>query len=343
LYDLIQFTDEQQYIDMFLALPQTVYHGDKKYSKEKPAETTAWLLGQHPSTGFLKQKNLLVLRNGAPAARGIAFVNTLGNFGTIGFFDCLEDAQAVKVLADAAKVFCKAHGMDKIYAPMNGSIFASYRLMTKGFEDKPFLSEPYNKPYYHDVLVACGFRVAKTWETQFVDIRKNANKAQLAKSPRGITVRNFEDFDEDLRIVHKLVMNSFANFFLFHELDEETFASMLAKVKMVYNKHTSKIAYNSAGEPVGFGLALPDYQSIPGFLLKYAKRYVFLYLGTVQENGETVYLRAAHAIVAPILQHLHKKRKGLICGMMSEDAKTRYFATEYDRIHEYALLALEVD
>ena len=336
----------------FLALPAVIYKDDKNYSPENADETIAWLSGKHKCAGFLKQKNLLVLRDGSPipAARGIAFVNTVGNFGSIGLFECAEDAEAVKMLTDGAKAFCREHGIKRIYAPMNGSIWSSYRLMTKGFEDRPFLGEPYNRPYYAGLLIQCGFKIAKTWETQFVkkvtakgDVAGRYLREEKAQQSKGIRIRSMKNFDGDIRVVHKLIMNSFAQFFLFHELDEEDFVNIYADMKLICDKRTIKIAYNLENQPIGFGIALPDYKSKLGFLLRYAKRYSFIYLGTLQENGESVYPQCGKAIIVSILKSLFIRRKGYICAMMSEDAKTRGFSKEYENIHKYALYELEVD
>lgn len=350
MYKLIEFTSEKKYIEMFLSLPGIVYKGDKNYIPERKNETVSWLLYTHKCVGFLKQQNMIVLLDDVPVARGIAFINDIGKFGSIGFFEYLDDPQAVMLLADGATTFFKEHGIGKIYAPMNGSIWSSYRLMTKGFEDRPFLGEPYNKPYYGNLLTKCGYKIVKTWETQYVKrVKARGNTASkyldLEKSQRSkeIKIRSMKDFDEDIRIIYKLAMNSFSEFFLFHELDEQDFVDIYADLKLICDKSTIIIAYNSENQPIGFGIALPDYRSKLGFFLRYAKRYVFLYLGTIQENGESVYPQCGKAIIVSILRSLFFRCKGYINAMMSEDSKTRDFEKGSYIPHEYALYELGVD
>lgn len=339
-----------KYIDLFLDLPSIIYNGDKNYIPERKAETVSWLSGKHKCAGFLKQKNLLVLRSGSPAARGIAFINTIGSFGSIGFLEFLEDLQAVSLLVDGARDFFRENGIGVIFAPMNGSIWSSYRLMTKGFEDKPFLGEPYNKAYYSALLMKCGFKTAKKWETQFVKkVSAKGGKTdkylEIEKSQRskGIKIRRMQKFDTDIRIIHKIVMNSFSNFYLFHELDEQSFVDIYADMKLICNKRTVRIAYSPKNRPVGFGIALPDYRNKLAFLSRYAKRYIFLYLGTLQENGVSLYPQCGKAIIISILRSLFWRRKGYICAMMSEDSKTRGFSDGYQKLHEYALFELEAE
>jgi len=355
LLGLIEFAgkqNEQNYIDLFLSLPANLYRGDKNHRAEDTAEVKAWLKGEHPCKSFLVQKNLLVTDGLVPVARGIAFVNGPGGFGSIGFFECEDDAGAVSMLVGAAKAFCREHRVSKIYAPMNGSIWGSYRLMTKGFEDYPFLGEPHNKRYYKAILEGCGFSAAKTWETQFIE--KISAKGQTAdrfqqleklQKQKGIKVRSLENFDADFKTIHKIAMNAFSNFFAFHEIDEGTFCGLYSGLKRLCDRRTVKIAFDQDGVPVGFGIALPDYRSKWGFLFKYAKRYIFLYLGTQQRGGESVYPQAGKAIVTPIMKNLYIRRKGCICALLGEGAKTRNFAPSCDkneRTHEYALMELDM-
>jgi hypothetical protein len=137
-------------------------------------------------------------------------------------------------------------------------------------------------------------------------------------------------------------MNSFAGFFLFHELDEQEFVNIYSDMKLIFDKRTVRIAYNKDNQPIGFGIALPDYKSKLGFLLRYAKRYIFLYLGTLRENGESAYPQCGKAIIVSILKSLLLRRKGYIRAMMSQNAKTRSFYNESQYLHEYTLLGMEV-
>ena len=347
---LIEFANEQKYMDLFLSLSAAIYGQDKNYRPESEKEVVAWLRQEHPCTGFLSQKNLLVLDGERAVARGIAFANKAGNLGTIGFFECENNAKAVSMLVEGAKRLCGEHSIKKIYAPMNGSIWSSYRLMTKGFEDRPFMGEPYNRPYYKEVLEKCGFAVARIWESQFVkkistknntaDRFQNLEKIQRAK---GMRVRSAKNFDEDIKTIHKIAMNAFSGFFAFHEIDEETFCALYGGLKLVCDKKTLKLAFNEQGEPVGFGLALPDYKSKLGALLGYAKRYIFLYIGTWQENGESAYPQLGKAIIVPIMKNLYFRRKSYICALLGEGAKTKTFAPSYEKVHEYVLMELDIE
>ena len=349
MYQLIEFADEKAYVRLFLSLPRTVYKDDKNYVPESKSEVVTWLTGNHPCAKFLKQKNLVVLESGSIVARGIVFINEIGNFGSIGFFECQNDPEAVGLLADAAKGFCRALGIQKIYASMNGSIWGGYRIMTKGFLDKPYMGEPYNKPYYYDVLTKCGFYSIKKWETQFVrDIRteKVAKRIQFISKLKGsneITVRGMLDFDQDIRTVYKLIMNAFSGFFLFHEIDEQTYVALYNGMRKICDKRTMKLAFDKDNCPVGFGLAFPNYNSKLKYLFKHASDYILWFFGVLQTDGESANPFVINQMLSPVLQFMYSNNKGSISAMMSEDSKALSFTKEHDYTHEYVLLEMKID
>lgn len=346
MYKLIEFTSEKEYVNLFLSLPRDVYKGDKNYKRESKKEVMAWLECIHPCAKFLVQKNCVVLKHKSPIARGIFFVNKIGNFGSVGLFACKDDCEAVTLLMDKAKEFCKENGVAKMFAPMNGSIWGDYRIMTKGFADKPYMGEPYNKPYYYDLLVKCGFKTAKKWETQFVsDIRKKEAARRIEfianlKSSQELSIRGMQDFDQDIRILHKLIMHSFSGFFLFHEIDERTYVDLYKDMKKICDKKTMKLAFDKENRSIGFGLAFPDYNSKLRFLFKRANRYILWFFGVVQNNSAP---SAFKDLVSPILQFLYEKNKGCISAMMSEDSKALSFTKEYDAVHEYVLMETDIN
>ena len=345
-YFLAEFTNEKEHIKAFLGLPSAVYKGDKNYVKENAKKVTSWLVRNHPCSTFLVQKNLLVYKNGVAAARGIAFVNKVGGFGSIGFFECLEDEIAVEMLMRETRKFCSKYDIEKIYAAMNGSIWGNYRLMTKGFEHRPFLGEPYNRPYYYDLLIKNGFSVAQTWQSQFVkstkpnEFAKRIKFITSLKQSNSIKIRPMQNFDEDILILYDLIMSSFSEFFLFHPIEKSTFVELYKDLKRILDKRTMFLAFDKNDNPLGFGIAIPNYKNIFEFLFKKANCYILWLFGLTNENGISKDFRAYAMLLNPILKFLYDNNKGCISALMSENSKALTTAKSYDYTHEYALLEL---
>ena len=137
-------------------------------------------------TGFFEPRNLffkhaemrffLVEQDNRILGRCNAFVNHNHNqywndkVGFFGQFESVADPDVAKELLDAASAWLKAQGMDTIRGPQNLPVNeATPGFLTKGFDSRPVMYYHYNKPYYADLLLSCGFRPAKrifSWEVQ---------------------------------------------------------------------------------------------------------------------------------------------------------------------------------
>jgi hypothetical protein len=92
-------------------------------------------------------------RDGTPAA-------------AIGFFESVEDNAIARGLFDSAAGWLRAeHGIRRIWGPMNFDIWHGYRLMTRGFGQKSFYGEPYNKVYYPALFERYGFARRQYWHS----------------------------------------------------------------------------------------------------------------------------------------------------------------------------------
>ncbi len=79
--------------------------------------------------------------------------------GGIGFFDCINDSAAAKILFDAAKNWLQSKGMEAMDGPINfGDRDKWWGLMVEGFEQPPIYGMPYNPPYYEQLFENYGFK-----------------------------------------------------------------------------------------------------------------------------------------------------------------------------------------
>jgi GNAT superfamily N-acetyltransferase len=137
-------------------------------------------------TGFFEPRNLffkhaemqffLAEHDNRILGRCNAFVNHNHNqywndkVGFFGQFESVADPAVVEGLLEAASAWLKARDMDTIRGPQNLPVNeATPGCLTKGFDSRPVMYYHYNKPYYADLLLNCGFRPVKrtfSWEVQ---------------------------------------------------------------------------------------------------------------------------------------------------------------------------------
>jgi hypothetical protein len=185
-FDLVAFGNreksEWKLLQKFIDFHWQLYQNDPQFVPLLDYEYLGFKLIS--MTGFLKPKNLffkhaemrffLLYQNGKIIGRCNAFVNHRHNehwqdkVGFFGLFECTDNAEAAKVLLDAAGGFLKELGMDTIRGPQNLPVNdATPGFLTKGFDSRPVMYYHYNKPYYSSLVEKLGFQPVKkvySWE-----------------------------------------------------------------------------------------------------------------------------------------------------------------------------------
>ncbi|MGA2866460.1 MAG: GNAT family N-acetyltransferase [Verrucomicrobiota bacterium] len=183
-----------------------------------------------------------------------------------GFFESVNDRAVSGRLFETASQWARQAGQKRLLGPMNPTTNDECGLLVDGFDSSPVFMMPYNPRYYVDLVEGEGFRKAKDLFAFHID---------LATLP----------MDRLRRIAAKV--NDRTPSFALRSVTRKTLAQDLAKIKEVYNaawQHNwgfvpmtdAEVDFLAArlkplltegliwlaeagAEPVGFLLALPDY------------------------------------------------------------------------------------
>ena len=183
-----------------------------------------------------------------------------------GFFESVNDAEVSRQLFDVVLAWARQQGVRRLLGPMNPTSNDECGLLVEGFDSSPVFMMTYNPRYYLDLVAAGGFRKAKDLLAYHVDV---------AQSPLNRLAR----VAEKVRLRHPELT--------FSPIRKATLARDLAKVKEVYNAAwqanwgfvpmtDAEVDFmanrlkplllegliwvaETSTEPVGFMLALPDY------------------------------------------------------------------------------------
>ena len=366
-YTIIKFTNEPRFVDIFIFLPYSIYEHDNNWIPPLEEDVALFLNHKHPYRSFLKQKNFLLLNgNSDPIARAIAFVNneyTIDNkpLGSIGFFESKNHPAGAKYLLEHACSWLKEQGVCKIWAPMNGTIWAKYRLLSKSFSRPPFLDEPYNPPYYPALLEAASFTVLKKWYTgtltqKGVKILLRECRTSYHKSLKaGYSYRNFRlgNFDQDMTILYELVSESFSEFLGFHALSLTEFLDIYKGLEQVLVHRLSNFVFDPQSEPVGFLLTFQNnhraFRALKGkkgilSKLKYVLHerringYSLLYLGLKKKERKIRKYHLGMALIYQTLERIHEKNIPIHLSLVAENTPfIRLFEHCKKEIEEYSL------
>jgi hypothetical protein len=188
--------------------------------------------------------------------------------GFFGFFECVDDQDVANALFDAARTWLKSHGMEAMRGPANPSVNDEYGLLVEGFDQTPYILMPYNPPYYGALIEKAGLAKIKDLYAYEVDSRKVFTDklkrgSEIVKKRGGFVFRslNMKDFKNEVRKIHDLYTRGWENNWGEVPLTDDEWNYMAKDLKPLVNPELVVIAEKN-GQPVGFGLSLPDLNQV---------------------------------------------------------------------------------
>ncbi len=188
--------------------------------------------------------------------------------GFFGFFECFDDREAADALLQTACLWLKERGMEAVRGPANPSVNDEYGLLIDGFQHPPAILMPYNPPYYPHLIEGAGFVKIKDLYAYYLDGKsvftdKLVRGAEIVRKRSGVTIRpiDMKNFESEVKIVRELYTRGWSRNWGEVPMTEEEFAGLAKDLKMVIDPRIVVIA-EVKGKPIGFGLALPDYNKI---------------------------------------------------------------------------------
>ncbi len=191
------------------------------------------------------------------------------NTGFFGFLEGVNDPQVFEVLLNTAKNWLKDKGKDRMIGPMNPSTNDEIGFLVDGFDTPPFFMMPHNPPYYKDIMNHLNYEKEKDLLAYHIDkdqINISDKLKQVAKSTKekvGVRIRTIDinNFDEELEKVRHVYNNAWAKNWGFVPMTPEEFDFIAADFKKIIDPRVVLVA-EVKDEPVGFSLALPDYNEV---------------------------------------------------------------------------------
>ncbi len=272
--DIVEVVD-RRLRKQFIDLPWTVFPIECNYVPPLRMDFSRLIdPKRHPFWEFSRQSLFLALRDGRPVGRIAAIVD--GNYnsyhnekmGTWGFFDCLDDEEAAGGLFNAAEKWISSQGMDFIRGPLNPSTNYEVGLLVEGYEEPPAIMMPWNFPYYSRLVEAQGYLKEK----DLISMRLNRSDpltpkiqrlAQRIRRKTNITIRplSMKNYMSDVRLLVDIYHDAWGENWGFVPFSDNEVKEMARNLKRAIEPRlTFFIEYE--GEPVGVGMALPDFNPL---------------------------------------------------------------------------------
>ena len=257
----------------FIRLPWSIYRDDPAWVPPLLYDVKQVLDRRHPFYDHSEVELFLAWRGAAPIGRIAAIVNRAHNefhadaVGFFGLFEVQEDAAAAAALLDAAAAWLRARGMDVARGPMNFSTndeLYSPGVLIDGFDSPPRVMMAHTPPYYARLLETAGY--SKAMDLLAYDITALGAAERLGAVMRriversGVRIRNIDirRLDEEVDRIQSIYVSAWERNWGFAPISEREIRHLAKQLKPVIVPELVVIA-EIEGEPIGFGLGLPDY------------------------------------------------------------------------------------
>lgn len=187
------------------------------------------------------------------------------------FFDAVDDMKVAKELFDRMESDMKRDGItyaEGTYTPYDPDTRRG--VLVNGFDIDPTLFTSYNYQYYQKLIEHCGYR--KKIDTVSLGVNTGHENGKLLKAlaamffrRHDVTIRplDYSKLDQQIDAIHHILQKA-TNELVYQEAPSIEMVRNVAKnLKLFINPDFIPIAFeNNTGEPIGFCLALPDFNQL---------------------------------------------------------------------------------
>lgn len=270
--EIISLPRQPRGVRRFFKLAHPIYAGDPNWVAPLVMDMQKVFSDTNPLFQHAEMQIWVARRDGRELGRIAGIIDRNHNefheerTAFFGFFECVNDAVVSSQLFNTVSDWAKQRGMTRILGPMNPTTNDECGLLVEGDDSPPVFMMTYNPPYYAQLIEGAGCTKAKDLLAFGFDIA-NGPKERFARF-----MQKFRKREPDIRIT---------------PIAKRTLTEQLAKVKAVYNQAweknwgfvpmtdaeidfmaarlkpllTNGLAFvaENAEEPVGFLLAMPDF------------------------------------------------------------------------------------
>lgn len=359
--------NNQAFAKLFTRLPQVIAKQDRREKQNSDAKVEmALLTGGHSLSGGMAIQAYLLLDASKVDDRNIRLADCLARIALIlpkssdeayfGFFAARKEIDDIDKLLDPLEDAARALGRTRLIGPVDGSFWLSYRFKIDAFDQPVYFGEPRNPARYPALFEAAGYRQAIRYRSNFYP------PGSLATNRMALRLRRFRELGytihaprrgeqkELVKKLYHLITELYSGFQTYQPIDLESFRKIFADLALVADFNLIRAAYKD-GEPVGFLIALPDYQDrldprrstvtklIAILRKRKVKQAVLLYLGAKDSA-----LGLGSALVSDFSYTVKERGLAVVAALIKDDKVTGgYAASEISQTRHYALYAKDLD
>jgi GNAT superfamily N-acetyltransferase len=261
-------------VSRFVALPRRIYEGDPNWVPPLDRDVKALMnRARHPFHRHADVEFFLAWRDNQPVGRVAAVVNHAYNdfhqekAGHFGLFECIDDDAVAGALLGAAEAWLRQRGVDRIMGPFNLSTndeICSPGVLIDGFDTPPMVMMGHTPRWYAGLMERAGYGKSMDLLAYWIPGLEKAERLKRGlkrvQDQVGVTIRpvNMKKFDAEIEAIQSVYNKAWERNWGFVPMTDEEVRHMAKNIRPVVNPKLCAIAEVN-GEPVGFALAVPDY------------------------------------------------------------------------------------
>lgn len=183
--------------------------------------------------------------------------------GTLGHFQATDQAIGEGLLTRAIDE-ARKRGVSLLLAPMNGSTWRNYRLLTEPGTEPPFLLDLTTPAFWNPLFQSHGFQTQAEYlstleEPISSDLDPRLDRLTRRWSETGIEIEAppLKDLEKTLAAIYRISSIAFRGNYLFSPLAEEDFRQLYQGIDRILDERFVLLA-RQGSEPVGFIFAVPN-------------------------------------------------------------------------------------
>jgi GNAT superfamily N-acetyltransferase len=255
----------------FIRLPWRIYRNSPQWVPPLIFERKQFLSRtKNPWFKHGDMELFLAWRGGKPVGRISAHYDEDFNahhghrWGLFGFFECE---------VDAARDWLDERGYDRMVGPFDNTMNDEAGVLIEGFEHRPMIKQPWQHPYYQDLLEGAGMAKAidlYMWTLQ-VDKRSDVapmiwQVAEQAEKEHGITLRHMrkKHIDREVKAFVEIYNAAWSRNWGFTPMREEDFAHAAQEMKPLLSEDWIMACEDRDGRTIAVALTVPDFNQAIG-------------------------------------------------------------------------------
>ena len=259
----------------FIQIACSIYKNEKNWIRPLDKDINS-VFAPKTNKAFRKGdvKRWILKNNNETIGRIAAFYSSKNDkeklrVGGCGFFECIDDEEAAKILFDTAKNWLEKNGYNSMDGPINfGERDKWWGCLVEGFEINPNYLQNYGKAYYQKLFENYGFQLLFRQLTFLKKVRTPLSEKLSLKAERALRDPNYNFKTLEKRNIQKYIKDftsiyndAWSKYPGVSKLELSQAKLLFAQLKPILDEKILWFAYHN-NDPVGFFISIPEMNQI---------------------------------------------------------------------------------